>query len=86
MIDLINFVAGCIIATLLFTTVGGDIGMFLEDLKDFSKQTPLYSTKFNLLSVPFVFHLDLQNQTVKMQKFLKARCNVGSSADKQDPG
>ena len=79
MIDLIKFVATCIIATLLFTTVGGEIGMFLEDIKDFFSNKP----HCTIPSVPFVFHLDFQNQTMRMQKFSKARCNVGTSADKE---
>ena len=36
-----------------------------------------------LLGVPIVFHSDFQNQTMRMQKFSKARCNVGTSADKE---
>ena len=61
MIDLIKFVANCIIATLLLVV----------------------RYQVQLLSVPFVFHSDFQNQTMRIQKFSKARCNVGTSADKE---
>ena len=36
-----------------------------------------------LFGVPLVFRSDFQNQSMRMQKFSKALCNVGTSADKE---
>ena len=83
LIDSTKFVASCIIATLLFTMVGGEIGVFLEDFRDLFQTNLIVQYQVQLLGVPFVFHSVFLNQTMKMQKFSKARCNVGSSADKE---
>ena len=60
-IDLTKFVASCIIATLLFTMVGGEIGVFLEDFRDLFQTNLIVQYQVQLLGVPFVFHLDFQN-------------------------
>ena len=57
--------------------------MFLEDSKDLFQTNLMVQYQVQLLGVPFVFHSDFQNQTMRMQKLSKARFNVGTSADKE---
>ena len=68
---------------LLLTTIGGEVGHFLEDLKDFFPNKPHGTIPSSIIGCAYFFHSDFQNQTMRMQKFSKARCNVGTSADKK---